>query len=79
MVQEYDVSFDAAILGSYYGKLMADAKTAGRVTRVSYDPRILVETWWDLGIGDSTAIWFVEWSILLFSHGAMGTARCGIS
>jgi len=56
--QEYECSFDAAILGAYYGKEMADAEKAGRIGVVDYDPSIPVHTAWDLGMGDSTAIWF---------------------
>lgn len=56
--QEFECSFDAAIIGAYYGKEMSAA--AERITRVPHDPAIEVETWWDLGIGDSTAVWFVQ-------------------
>jgi phage terminase large subunit len=59
--QEYEVSFDAAILGSYFGKEIADAEAQGRIGEVAYDPSIPVQTSWDLGMGDSTAIWF--WQI----------------
>jgi len=59
--QEYECSFDAAILGAYFGKEIADAERAGRVGEVEYDPSIPTQTSWDLGIGDSTAIWF--WQI----------------
>jgi phage terminase large subunit len=58
--QEYEVSFDAAILGAYYGKEIADAERQGRLTHVEYDPAVPVMTAWDLGIGDSTAIWFFQ-------------------
>jgi phage terminase large subunit len=58
--QEYLCSFDAAILGSYYGRLLDDAQREGRIAQVPYDPAVRVETWWDLGVGDSTAIWFVQ-------------------
>jgi phage terminase large subunit len=58
--QEYECSFDAAVIGSYYGRILDEAQQAGRITRVSYDPATTVETWWDLGVGDSTAIWFVQ-------------------
>lgn len=59
--QEFECSFEAAILGAYYGKDMAEADRAGRITDVPYDPLALVHTSWDLGMGDSTAIWF--WQI----------------
>ena len=58
--QEYECSFTAAIIGAYYGKLLADSDDAGRVTRVPYDPAYPVHTAWDLGINDSTAIWFAQ-------------------
>jgi phage terminase large subunit len=59
-LQEFECSFDAAIVGSYYGRDLADAEAAGRITSVPYDPAIPVHTAWDLGIGDSTAIWFFQ-------------------
>ena len=58
--QEYYCSFEAASEGSYYGKLLEQAEQAGRVTRVPWQPELAVDTWWDLGIGDSTAIWFSQ-------------------
>lgn len=56
--QEFFCSFDAGLVGSYYGSHMAKALEEGRITKVPYDPRTPVNTTWDLGIGDSTAIWF---------------------
>jgi len=58
--QEFLCSFDAAILGSYFGRELAEAEEAGRITDVPYDPLLPVHTAWDLGIGDSTAIWFFQ-------------------
>ncbi len=58
--QEYECSFDAAIVGSYYGSLINDATEAGRIGLLPYEPRLKVTTAWDLGIGDSTAIWFAQ-------------------
>lgn len=58
--QEYFCSWDAAIPGSYYGKLIARAEQDGRISAVPHDPRLPVITAWDLGVGDSTAIWFVQ-------------------
>lgn len=53
-------AFQQSTEGAYYGALMLDAYRAGRVTAVPYDQGLLVETWWDLGVDDSTAIWFVQ-------------------
>ena len=58
--QEVECSFDAAIVGAYYGKLMQQAEEAKRITGVSYEPVSQVWTAWDLGIRDATAIWFVQ-------------------
>lgn len=58
--QEYLCSFDAAVIGAYFGKLLDEAQSAGRIRSVPYEPALPVETWWDLGVGDSTAIWFVQ-------------------
>lgn len=58
--QEYLVDFDAATPGSYYGPLMRAAQAEGRITRVPYDPSLKVDTAWDLGIDDYTAIWFFQ-------------------
>ena len=62
--QEYFCSFEAASEGSYYGKLLEQAEQAGRVTRVPWQPELKVDTWWDLGIGDSTAVWFSQQAAL---------------
>jgi phage terminase large subunit len=58
--QEYGCSFDAAILGAYFGRELAEAEAAGRITSVPYDPALEVHTSWDLGVGDSTSIWFFQ-------------------
>ncbi len=58
--QEFECSFDAAVVGSYYGKLIEKAESEGRIGNVAWEPQIPVQTWWDLGIDDSTAIWFVQ-------------------
>lgn len=58
--QEYECSFEAAVMGAYYGTEMRAAMDEGRIGGVSYEPAKPVETWWDLGVGDSTAIWFAQ-------------------
>lgn len=60
IAQEYYCSWDAAIPGSYYGKLIAALEAEDCIGSVSYDPRYPVITAWDIGVGDSTAIWFVQ-------------------
>ena len=58
--QEWYLSTDAAIKGAYYVAELSKARTEGRNTRVPYDPQLPVDSDWDLGIGDSTAIWFTQ-------------------
>lgn len=58
--QEYECSFEAAVIGAYYGKLMNQAEAEKRITCVPYEPTAQVYTSWDLGIRDSTAIWFAQ-------------------
>ena len=58
--QEYECSFDAPVLGSYYGRQMREADEQKRVTHVPHEPTLPVHTAWDLGVGDSTAIWFAQ-------------------
>jgi len=58
--QEFECSFTAALVGSYYGKLLDKAEKDGRLCNVPYDPNVPVDTFWDLGIGDTTAIWFCQ-------------------
>lgn len=58
--QEYENSFDAAIMGAYFGKEVADAERDGRIREVAHEPELPVHTAWDLGMGDSTAIWWFQ-------------------
>jgi hypothetical protein len=59
-LQEYECSFEAAILGAFYGKEMREAADQGRITNVPYDPNLPTYTAWDLGYRDDTAIWFYQ-------------------
>ena len=58
--QEYECSFEASVKGAIYGPEMGKAETEQRIGHVPYDPILPVETDWDLGVGDSTAIWFSQ-------------------
>jgi phage terminase large subunit len=46
--------------GAYYATEMREAKDQGRIDVVNYETSTGVITAWDLGIGDSTAIWFAQ-------------------
>lgn len=58
--QEYYCDFTANSEGFYYLKLMEEALTSGRISSVPFYPEIPVDTWWDIGVSDSTAIWFTQ-------------------
>ena len=59
-LQEYECSFEAAILGAFYGTEMRQAQDQGRIGQISYDANLPVYTAWDLGYRDDTAIWFYQ-------------------
>ena len=46
--------------GAYYATEMREAKDQGRIDVVNYESSTGVVTAWDLGVGDSTAIWFAQ-------------------
>jgi hypothetical protein len=68
--QELECSFASPNSGSYYGRAMDGLLRDGRITSVPHDPSLKVWTAWDLGVHDSTAIWFAqvtksgEWRII---------------
>ena len=59
-LQEFECSFDAAITGAYYAREIQAAEDEGRLTSVPFEPMARVQTFWDLGISDSMAIWFAQ-------------------
>ena len=58
--QEFLCSFEAAILGAYYGQEMRRITDMDRITTVDYDPMFPCHTAWDLGFNDSTSIWWFQ-------------------
>jgi hypothetical protein len=59
-LQEFECSFEAAIIGAYYGKEMRVLTDGNRITKVEYDTIFPVHTAWDLGYSDDTAIWWYQ-------------------
>ena len=57
--QDYYCSFNQGIEGTYLGRALQQSKADGRITRVPYEPSLLVDTYWDLG-GDKMCVWFVQ-------------------
>jgi phage terminase large subunit len=59
--QEYYVSYTANSQGYYYLKYLNDARETDRISIFPWIPDLPVYTYWDIGVGDSTAIWFLQW------------------
>jgi phage terminase large subunit len=58
--QEYLVDFDAAVPGSYFGPQIKRATDEGRIGSFGHVPSLPVDTAWDIGVDDYTAIWFFQ-------------------
>lgn len=60
--QEYECSFEAAVRGAYYAHEMnkAENEEPSRISVVPHDARLQTYTAWDLGVADSTVIWFIQ-------------------
>jgi phage terminase large subunit len=56
--QEMMCSFNAALLGTFYGREMAEVRNEGRILEVEALPDQYVHTCFDLGVGDDTSIWW---------------------
>lgn len=60
--QEYYCSYASGLVGSYYNDLMKKLEEGDRpqVINVPYESDFPVVTAWDLGMDDSTVIWFIQ-------------------
>lgn len=56
--QEYYLSWEGAVPGAYYSKDITKARRDGRICKVPHQPGVPVNTFWDLGLSDNTAVWF---------------------
>ena len=59
-LQEYECSFEAAIVGAIWGTEMRKATEEGRITKVENQNEVKTHTAWDLGHTDDTAIWWYQ-------------------
>ena len=59
-LQEYFGSFDFGLEGAFFAKQMSRAHKEGRICDVPYDEGLPVWVSWDLGLRDSTALWFFQ-------------------
>lgn len=53
-------AFEQAIRGAYYSRQFAALYKRKRICEVPLMTGIGVETYWDIGVNDTTAIWFVQ-------------------
>ena len=62
MKQEYpstpEEAFEQSTEGAYYAEQLSAARRQGRIGDFAYNPRLPVNTFWDLGKDDDTVIWF---------------------
>lgn len=58
--QEYYCSFKGTMSGSYYADWINLLEEKGQITTLEYNPMLSTYTAWDLGMGDSTAIWIYQ-------------------
>lgn len=55
-----DEAFEVAIEGAYYAAMIRELRQAGKLTAIPVTDQLLVNTAWDLGMNDATAIWFFQ-------------------
>jgi hypothetical protein len=53
-------AFKVSTEGTYYAKQLQRARKEGRITVVPHMPGYPVHTFWDLGLNDLNAIWFMQ-------------------
>jgi phage terminase large subunit len=62
--EEYEQEFEcdplAGNVGAYFAREMGKVERVGGISQIPYEPTVLVDTSWDLGINDVTAIWFYQ-------------------
>ena len=58
--QEFEISFEAPIVGAFYGELLKELTDKHRIREIISEAATQKVTAWDLGMSDSTAIWVAE-------------------
>lgn len=58
--QEFECSWSAALVGAFYAKALDAAETDNRIGAVPWEPNLPVTVSFDLGIADSTSMWFTQ-------------------
>lgn len=55
-------AFEANVEGSIYGEALSRLRAKGRIVDFEWDRSLPVHTFWDIGWGDTTAIWWVQFA-----------------
>ena len=58
--QEFYNSWSANSQGYYYLPQIEELEAEGKICTVNHDPSSPVEVYFDIGVGDSTACWFIQ-------------------
>ena len=58
--QEYECSFNAAILGAFYARELVVVRKEGRIVEVEPVANRPVHRAWDIGVRDDTSIWWFQ-------------------
>lgn len=58
--QEYECSFNAAILGAFYAREMVAVRKERRIAEIEPLPNRPVHRAWDIGVSDDTSIWWFQ-------------------
>ena len=62
--EQYDHIWDGGYIsvadGAYFARHLAEARTQGRITSLTFDPLMPIRAYWDIGVRDATAIWGVQ-------------------
>lgn len=58
--QEYECSFNAAILGAFYAREMVAIRREGRIAEIEALEDRPVHRAWDIGVKDDTSIWWFQ-------------------
>lgn len=58
--QEYEISFESGVDGTYYGRSLERLRQNGQINAVAWDPGLLVHCAIDIGVSDATTIIFFQ-------------------
>ncbi len=62
MLREYpatlEEAFNVSLEGAYFKDQMSKLRTTGRLLKIPLNPALPVNTFWDIGVDDSTSVWF---------------------